>query len=752
MPYQFPYTNLHDLDLDWVLQQINAFGNSIAEMSGKIEVEEENIGKMMNLLGTWNSTVNTVISFFPAGSFSFNTIDVTIGAHTIQGVITNLQVVNGLPVAVHDVVATEMQGYVTACREIYNNMRSLSNIGEFVSYGAVQSLSGVQKTQALSNIGLNPPTLIARNSFDMRAAYWIQNRGAGGTDSQYPYGYEIKASPTTVASHYDVNTGEINMWASFNSTSQGNRVFVNTEWLPYVSGQTNDPVSYLNKGIYTVSLKIRRKNANVNTPVAFMIGGAVDLRGATGNDGVLFGSGRHVKLNKNDDNPSANIWTNNEGYLSYTFEVPVSGRYIPCVMFMASGASWNSTTPSDIYISEMMVNVGSSAMNYEEYGQNFDVVAESSNLDVTRLENAVDTLKQNVFDDYDPVPVEISDFLRTPSVGAKTDSYLFFTDSHPRADTVDNLTYEQRVWTQYGIMNKAARSMPNKYIINGGDWMLSQLTGQSGFNTYVNKLSYVYGLGKEMLGDKLHFVLGNHDFNNNNSANTTWNIPQSAIDGIFPETNDYYVLKNGQTTYLVWNTGMSGAYSNSWAYDQVEFFANYMFNHPNEEYVFVQHMFIVDSDDAKYSEMVENTYTPYTTFNVVPPLVAKIVELANAYNRGGQFVATNTYTFTAGLSKVRYIISGHNHFEKYGLYNTVPVIVCPNFGYMTATSSNDRPAPSYMNVINITETNGNSKTLFYLVNPIAFDSTHTTTEGTAPVQEKSIILEWNSGVANFTSL
>lgn len=758
MPYHFPYTNLHDLDLDWLLNQVKSATDKVTELTARIDTSDSNnIGTFKTLLHKLQEYSNILIAYMnyfnipdETPVFTYTTADLTYDDETftlISSVTTNPEgtTIGDYAQGIINQMVEDIQGAATDYALRYNQ----------------QTLTGAQRVQVFDNLGLNT-SITPKNMFDLEHCWWCESITA--TDER-PSGFRTLFDGFSGVG--TINLADHSLIPSANNQLRlqaANRCLIST----YASaGQSHTPSNYLAPGTYTLSLKITCLDPdNYPIPACVVMSGALRLNGGGGVNGYIDYTDSTTRPSleyyvygtstRGADGADHHVYADNaSAYFKKTFTVPQGDPCIP-VCAIQFGRITTTQAPAQMYMfSDIQLEKGNAVTDYSVFGEDFTLNA-TTNLDLTELDilrDEMDTIKQDIWYDRDELPVAISDFLRTPAPGAKSDSFIFFTDSHPRADTVGTLTYSQRVWTQYGIIKKAARSMPNKTVFNGGDWMLSQLTDQDGFNTFANKMSFVYGLGKEMLGDKLHFVLGNHDFNNNDTSAITWNIPQGAIDALFPEKNDHYIIETDQIVYLIWNTGMSGAYSNTWATDQTAAFSAYMHTHPDKDYVFVQHIFSTGHYTYSESETVDDSqvYTPLTAFDSagVPALVQQIVNLAKAYNTGGTY---GDYAFTASAHKVRYIMAGHNHYQHYGIYEGVPVYICPAFGYMNATSSSPRDNPSYIDVINVIDTSGDAKTMFYLVNPINFDSEHTSiAPTTAPVQERNVVmLNWTNGVPSFT--
>lgn len=739
MPYHFPYTNLHDLDLDWLLNQVKSATDKVTELTAQINTSDaNNIGTFKTVFSKLQEYSNILIDYMtyfnipgqtPVFTYTTSTLTYQDETYTlISSVTTNPKgtTIGDYAQSIINQMVEDIQGAATQYAVRYN----------------VQTLTGTQKLQALVNLGLGN-IVKPYNMFDLSTG-WLLALGGNGWIRRM--GYANFANM--------VQNGELIPNSAELGAGAGGRAIACNYSMPYGTPQTptdGTPQVYLDPGTYTVSCKVRIVDADSPIPSYFNLGGA-----------IWFGSGDnkiphaykaatkiHLTANRNENSGRQHVTVNNIGFLKHTFTVDVGGRWCPVFYFQYSGAA-----TSNIAVSEMQLEAGDTVTAYHTFDETFTVISANvpEGLDVLRDE--VDTLKQNVWHDRYELPAVVSDFIMQKSNNSVGDSLLFFTDTHPDNDD----EWNQHVYQDYGIMAKAKRSFPNDMIVNGGDWLLSET---SDYHTQISKMNYVYGLGREMLGDDTVYLMGNHDANNNTSGSSLPTVPVGGFDAIFPGRT-YYVLDkpNSAIKYAIWNTWTTGnAISTPWITAQIEYFARYLLEHSGLEYVFMTHIFVqstkgiqhteFEGDPAVYTPLVSarDGMTPYNT------IMLEAAKIAKAYNTAGTYTFNgNTYNYNGNTGKVRYILAGHVHHEMYMIYDGVPVFMAGSFGLNAASGSNPRDAESYTNVINNID-GADSSHLFHVIGAMQYTVPSTSQNPVdvgKTILERDVVLTWSNGVPTFT--
>ena len=775
MAYTFPFTTAGELNLDWVLEQVTQMNNHFANLQSNVDSWTTEIQHTVNLLQDFNSSLINLLNFFPSGSFSFSTHDYTIAGTQITGVISNLTVAKNLEANIDEAVAEQMQTYVDQCQAIYENLKSQDNRGNYISFEAAQYPSGTQKSTALNNIGLTPPNVMYSNMFNLESLKSCEVVKTTSSSS----GFHTTNGHATTGT-YDLQTYSWEPSETLNPRfrARTKAAFFGSNYT-YESESQPSSVNYLAQGYYTVSCKVTILNSEFQFPSQIIMTGAVKHGNAVdapsgprnycdytnsslGSSFNVYGTATRGEIGAN-----AHVFNeNNEAYFRKTFYVPTNGEWSPAFAFQWTNNALASTYvfPGNVKFSEIQIEIGKDVTDYKPFGSGVII---NSNVDTTEIQNEVDTLKQAIWHDQLPMMQQISDHLKNLDTNGLSDSLLFFTDCHPsEANGYD--AWQQRVYSILGIMSKAARSFPANLVLNGGDWLLSTETD---YNAQIGKLSYIFGLGDEMIGHRLHWVMGNHDFNVNNTAVMDNVIPQSAAGAVFPEPYTFYVIDEPMRPfkYMVFNTSIGANSSAWWMLNQIRSMADYLLAHPGD-YVFVPHIFAASSKSLIHSVQIGTVtpegqdpvplYGPEVTLkdDALKNVTMAIADLAHAYNSNGIFEYQGYSWNFSGIDpklKIRYIMAGHLHKEGCGIYRgDVPYYMAGSFGYLTASGSSPRPDPHYTDIINtVFPEDGNSAHYFGLVNPVQWTGTaeyHSTEDVGKTIQQCDLILQWLAGAPQWT--
>lgn len=775
MAYVFPFTTTGELNLDWLLGQVAALNQSFTKLEQHNTKWTEEIKKSVHLLQTYNESLMNLMNFFPAGSFSFDLVEYTIADVTIDNVISNLRVAKNLSTQINEAVGADMQRYVDECLAIERRISQLENIGEYVSYAGDQSLTGTQKSVALANIGLTPPNIMFNNMFNLETLKCGQLVKTTTTST----GFKTLNGHAECGT-YDLYTGTFTPNANMNERFRfrtGARFF----GCNYTYASENNPstVIYMAQGYYTVSCKVRILNTDFNFPSRIIMTGAVKHGNATDapsgynnycnytNSQISASYNVYGTATRGETGVDAHVFNeNNEAYFKKTFYVPTNGEWSPAFCFQWSNNTLASAYPfgGNVEFSEIQIEVGEEVTEYKPFASG---VVIQSNTDTTEIQAQIDTLKQAIWHDQDAMLEDVSQHLKDLDTNGLSDSMLFFTDCHPSDDNGES-AWQQRVYSILGIMTKASRSFPANHVFNGGDWLLST---SPDFNKQVGRLSYIYGLGDQMLGSRMRWVLGNHDFNVNDTSQIENVITQSAIGAVFPEPYSYYVIDEEMApiAYMVYNTSIGSNSTAWWMVQQIKKMADYMISHPRD-YIFLPHIFVhtfklvshahVIGEKTLEDQSVVPLYGPEVTLmdGAVYNVSGAIANLAHAYNSKGTFTYQGMSWDFRGIDskyKVRYILAGHLHKEAVCIYNEdVPVFMAGSFGYMAKSTSSPRPDPHYTEIINtVWPDDGNSSHYFSLVNPMQYQSTQSNHPDNGKwIQECNMELVWLAGTPEWRTI
>lgn len=254
-----------------------------------------------------------------------------------------------------------------------------------------------------------------------------------------------------------------------------------------------------------------------------------------------------------------------------------------------------------------------------------------------------------------------SDFLLC---GDSVDTFVFFTDPHLLKFGTDNLRVSKSINALKYIYDKTATD----YMICGGDWLQNTDTKEEA----CKKLSFVDGNMRTMFNDRYLPILGNHDTNyqgvddlgNANSGELSQTVLHNIL---FREyEHNYYSKKTKNGRVYIFDTGLDWESSMThYRWEQIDWYANQLLRNDDTHSFICLHICL----NAEYST---ETVAP-TTF------ADNITKVANAYNmRTTITLNEKTYNFTNTNGKVAFLLCGHTHYDKYEIYNNIPIIITRN--------------------------------------------------------------------------
>ena len=254
-----------------------------------------------------------------------------------------------------------------------------------------------------------------------------------------------------------------------------------------------------------------------------------------------------------------------------------------------------------------------------------------------------------------------SDFLLC---GDSVDTFVFFTDPHLLKFGTDNLRVSKSINALKYIYDKTATD----YMICGGDWLQNTDTKEEA----CKKLSFVDGNMRTMFNDRYLPILGNHDTNyqgvddlgNANSGELSQTVLHNIL---FREyEHNYYSKKMKNGRVYIFDTGLDWEASMThYRWEQIDWYANQLLRNDDTHSFICLHICL----NAEYST---ETVAP-TTF------ADNITKVANAYNMRTTITLNGkTYNFTNTNGKVAFLLCGHSHYDKYEIYNNIPIIITRN--------------------------------------------------------------------------
>lgn len=257
---------------------------------------------------------------------------------------------------------------------------------------------------------------------------------------------------------------------------------------------------------------------------------------------------------------------------------------------------------------------------------------------------------------------------------------LFFTDPHLCQKGED----WEALFTQYmGTVREVFNVSPADRVICGGDWLGNGDTKKEA----LYKLGFVRGKMREMFGDKIHMVVGNHDTNYQGADPATDVLTQKEVANVLlgnPNADKcYYDFMTANTHFFVFNCGVDNNDTEREFCDQqaqITWFKNKLLERANAtapyNIVLIFHMVNTTSDSnvlngvTNYALQIAKAFNNRTSF--YHPMLGGTVDFSNIYIDKGY---------------VQFGLSGHYHEERAESINDFPVF--------TFTHLRDGDTPSF---------------------------------------------------------
>ena len=250
------------------------------------------------------------------------------------------------------------------------------------------------------------------------------------------------------------------------------------------------------------------------------------------------------------------------------------------------------------------------------------------------------------------------------------EAYAFFTDPHlmGSAGTFDESTFDRYI----NVLSDTVKQTSASYIVCGGDWLNSEDSKAQASA----KLGYVDGKMRELFPGKYYPIVGNHDFNYLGYENGSrlpenqW-ISNSAMRNYWFHDHEqcYYKFRRMTAQNYVLNTRTDYDGTNTYDKSMLDWLAQNLIE-----------------DDAPHSTIMFHMYYLSTIGTTIPKRVVAIGKIIEAYNSHSVCTLTDategydkTYDFTETTGHIDYVIVGHTHADFNGTFGGVPIVGCDNF-------------------------------------------------------------------------
>lgn len=236
--------------------------------------------------------------------------------------------------------------------------------------------------------------------------------------------------------------------------------------------------------------------------------------------------------------------------------------------------------------------------------------------------------------------------------------FLFYTDPHSLSDHL-NMQYEDAL-IHLKMIRRVYENTPAKYVLLGGDW----IDGDHPFKEAKLLIGKLPNLIRTEIGERCYMTAGNHDFN------TETNVADTVTDGRFTHQSLARIWFDSDVCYYVIHTYNVDCY----VFDSGPWTTTGYYN--MEEYDHVQSVWFAD-------KLMQNT-TPHLyglVHNIMDNetdgwLDRQVVGLANAFNNRTSYTIESgeSYNFSNAVGTFHFIITGHQHTDKYHVRNNIPLI------------------------------------------------------------------------------
>ena len=278
------------------------------------------------------------------------------------------------------------------------------------------------------------------------------------------------------------------------------------------------------------------------------------------------------------------------------------------------------------------------------------------------INSAPDYVKASFFDNLKRFNANVA------NAGLTSERFLFFTDPHCFVDT----DFEDWMAGMMATLQKYYNSTPTDFVICGGDW-----TGQDTLDVAYEKMGYIYGLGKSILGgDNFYNIVGNHDTNYQGSQQLTENqIRNLWYDG----GKCYYKVKRTNCTYFFLDTGVDNDDEmDSYRYEQLKWLCSELVDEIGTKTRYAIGMHIIRND-------------PDPT--IITPMAELVGYIIDAYNSADTItIDEETFDFTDNTGdnagKIYFVLGGHMHLDGNLTLGGVPCVLTINTARKSTSSTN----------------------------------------------------------------
>lgn len=242
----------------------------------------------------------------------------------------------------------------------------------------------------------------------------------------------------------------------------------------------------------------------------------------------------------------------------------------------------------------------------------------------------------------------------------EVDSFLFFTDPH----LLQGENYDTKFIESVEQIKKYYNATPTAFVVCGGDWYGAYDTYDEA--CYKSAYASAWMRGKF---DNYYPIIGNHDTNQsgvNNSNDGEGILTPETVRNLWNPCRDtnYYSFDGVHAKYYVLDTFGEVQSDSDYMRTQIAWLGDKLKSDDRANSAVLMHIGFTSSD---------GTFSPGTF--VIAPHTEKILQMCAAYNAGEQVTINDVqHDFTGCEGKVRFILSGHTHYDCLDSTTGIPLI------------------------------------------------------------------------------
>ena len=282
------------------------------------------------------------------------------------------------------------------------------------------------------------------------------------------------------------------------------------------------------------------------------------------------------------------------------------------------------------------------------------------------LDDRVTSIESNDILNDKSIRIPLKNYASVINNAVNSEMFFFFTDPHTM-EKREGYDYQESLEKYLSAISKAYNSSAAKFIVCGGDWL-----GNSDTKTEAKyKLSYAYGLMRDLFRSDFHMLVGNHDLNSQGKADESAEIGTGLLDnGIIAKLwnynhgKNYYTFNSKSTKFFVIDS--QEGYESDYIFEEMYWLCTELAKDENDKIALFTHIYWNDTGE---------------TVTQVGTLIRNIV---TAFNGKSSITISGypTVDFSSVTGKIMFVICGHTHNDQATNIGSVPVVATCNARYL----------------------------------------------------------------------